>query len=769
MKNRIAMPVRRRRLSACVVTAATATAIASLTVLATGVAPTASAASTTSSASASAAVAGEITQTMTRDGKTVTVRLQPFQLRGPGFEVLVQQPDGTMVKQDVGGERGYLGSVDGDPAATATAILTSSGTLEGSVVFDRGTQWRFTNGTVTEVRGASQPSSFGWPSASNASYNRSTAPGQAGTTTYRWDIGYDLASDWFTDPNTINGSVSKALDTVESTVSEMAALYMTDALLRPALGRVIIRADVARDPYAGGMGLGQLADVWADTQQDAAVDVVVGNSNPTGSGGVAYVGTAATGWTSAKASGPWGKPNTVRHEIGHNWGVHDNHTNNPEGSTVNSGNSYARFDGTEVSAILRHRDGVIRNLTNVGVLSAPLPPYAALDLAEGATSGVTRRVSPIANDHDANADALALASVQPTSKLGGSVTMGADNTISYTPPTVTAAGTVDSVQYVVRDATGRTATGVVEFKVDPYVAPGPATSWPDAPVRTGLQYRITNQQSGLVATARNEDLTSPALVQRPDSRLDANRFTLVNAGGNGTSPYYRVKNVATGKCMDVNQSVASGTTVIQSTCSDLKSLKWRVVTHPRAGQTLLSVKSGLCLAPQGGSLSSGAPLTQVDCDLSLASAWTVAVPPAAEWQPAPAPNQTTRYLLQSRSTGLEAGVTSNNYFALATAGTGLAVTFTANPDGTWAIKKAGTNTCMDGYGSTDLGTWGCSGADNQKWRLLQHPGGGVALQNVRSGTCAQPTGGATTAGTLLVRQPCTDEPTQRWNLVAPTT
>lgn len=758
---------RRKRLGVSVATAATA--FASLTVLAAGVASTASAAvaTATTAPAASAVVAGEITQTVTYNGKTVTVRLQPFQLRSPGFEVLVQQADGSLVKQtNLAPERGYLGSVDGEPSAVASAIRRSDGVLAGSIVFDRGATWWFEDGTGKSSRGMTQPTAFKWPSSTSAARNVSVAPGQAGSETYRWDIGFDLANDWFTHA-TIGGSVAKALDSVEQSTVEMAALYVANAQLRPAVGRVIVRADAAKDPYADKADmLGKITDEWYLNQKDANVDVVAGQHSPQSGGGLAWVGTAGGGWTGASILGSGTALVVARHEIGHNWGAHDNHTNGPEGATVMSGNGFSRFDGTELSAIFRHRNSVKAALTPTGVFDVPVPPYAALDLVDNVDSGVLRRINPVANDHDANGEALTLASVQATSALGGQVTMGPGNTLNYVPPTVTAADTVDWVQYVVRDASGKTATGVAEFKVDPYVAPGPATGWADATVRYATAYRITNQQSGLIATARNENLASTDLLQRPDSRLDANRFTLLNAGGNGTSPYYRVRNVATEKCMDVNQSTTPGSTVIQSTCSDLKSMKWRVVQHPKGGQALLSVKSGLCLAPQGGSLSSGVPLTQVACGLGLESAWTVAVPPVSEWNAAPAPDTTKRYVLQARGVNLEAAVNSNSYFALAAAGAGLPVTFSANADGTWAIKKAGTNTCMDGYGSADLGTWGCHGADNQKWRLLTHPGGGVALQNVRSGTCVQPTGGATTVGTLLVRQPCTDEPTQRWNLVA---
>lgn len=751
------LPFRRRFLARSATALATAV-LASLTVYAGG--PLA--------APASAAVAGEITQTVTYNGKTVTVRLQPFSLRAPGFEVLVQQADGSMVAQSVGTERGYLGSVDGDAGAVASAIRRSDGVLEGTITFDRGATWRFRDGVVYSTRGLTPPASYKWPSATSASRNVSTSSGQAGITTYRWDIGYDLANDWFTDPGTINGSVAKALDAVESEVAGMTGLYISNALLRPALGRVIIRANAAKDPYAVKDSLlNKITNEWADNQTDANVDVVVGRHTPSGGGGVAWIGTAATDWTGASVQGSGADVVVTRHEVGHNWSSHDNHTNGPEGPTVMSGNQYDRFDGTELSSIFRHRDWAIAtqgSLTSVGTFGVPVPPYAALDLVDNVDSGVLRRFRPLANDHDANGGALTLLSVQPTSKLGGQVSKTND-TINYLPPTVGATDTVDSVEYVVQDASGKTATGVAIFRVDPYVAPPAASTWPSVSVYTGTQYVMTNRESGFAATARAENPTSTDLVQRKDAGLNESRFTFVNAGGNGTNPYFRVKNVATGKCMTITGGV--GAFVSQTTCNDNQSLKWRLVEHPKGGVALLSVKSGLCLSPKDGSIASGVRLTQVKCGLSLTTAWDVAAPPVSSW-PAASVDPAKTYTLRNPGSGLYAGLpvgsTEWEDLVLRAQGVGSRFTFAANPDGTWTIKETSSADCVDGYGSTGAGIWGCHGGDNQKWRALKHPGGGVALVNVDSGTCLAPSGGGSTAGTLLGRQTCTADPANRWTL-----
>jgi hypothetical protein len=109
----------------------------------------------------------ELTRTVTYGAKTVTVRLHPITLRGPGFEVLVQQADGSLVRQsNVHPESGWLGGVDGDSSAIASGIIRSDGLFEGSVVFDRGATWRFRDAastgatTVYSTRGLTPPAAY---------------------------------------------------------------------------------------------------------------------------------------------------------------------------------------------------------------------------------------------------------------------------------------------------------------------------------------------------------------------------------------------------------------------------------------------------------------------------------------------------------------------------------------------------------------------------------------------------------------------------------
>ncbi|MFC7505896.1 RICIN domain-containing protein, partial [Nocardioides sp. GCM10030258] len=76
-----------------------------------------------------------------------------------------------------------------------------------------------------------------------------------------------------------------------------------------------------------------------------------------------------------------------------------------------------------------------------------------------------------------------------------------------------------------------------------------------------------------------------------------------------------------------------------------------------------------------------------------------------------------------------------------------------------------TGRCFDAYGSDlggQVGTWGCGAQDNQRWRVLANPAGGVSLRLVRGGLCL---GVAhREVGTGLTMQSCTLGSGVRWRI-----
>ena len=387
------------------------------------------------------------------------MRLHKVPLRGTHFQYRVQAAGGAYVDQSVGVERSYLETVDERPDAIASEVVAADGSFWGQIIFDRGATWFTRGATVSSTRGLTPPAVFKWPT------RRNLDPNMVGTTTYSWDFGLDFDNAWWT--GRAGSSATTAFDLVEYSLANIRAVYLADGLLMPKLGRVIMRASASDDPYAGlttgGQRLNAVRAEWQANQADAGVDMAHVVTLAAG-GGLAFLvdlnPAFAYGWDGAATDGTFDV--VMRHEAGHNWRADDNHSGNPEGSTVMEGNQYARFGGPEMYAIMLSRNARIGTLIdNLGTwTTTQVPPYAGLDLVDGVAGSGEVTVDVLANDHDANADDLDLVSADATSIDGGQVTVVGD-TLRYRPPLTLDGANPDSFSYQIADETGKTATGVV--------------------------------------------------------------------------------------------------------------------------------------------------------------------------------------------------------------------------------------------------------------------------------------------------------------------
>ena len=293
-------------------------------------------------------------------------------------------------------------------------------------------------------------------------------------------MGVDADYDYYS--SRAGGSVTKAFELIEYSVTLTRALYMQNVLLRPYLGRVIIRTSQAQDPangLTGGDYLGALRVEWNNNQTDADRDVVSGVTKSDVGGGLAWVGTIGKSFaysvSDSDATGNYS--NIWRHELGHNWGMghYDGGSQafKPEGRTINSGNQFARMSGPEAEKALNERDAKLGFLDNESTYTiVDIPPYAAMDAVTFAlTADPQINIDVMANDHDANGDALSILSFDAVSDQGGTITLsgsGSSATLVYSPPSAYYVGP-DWFYYEIQDASGQTATGVVTINVEPMV------------------------------------------------------------------------------------------------------------------------------------------------------------------------------------------------------------------------------------------------------------------------------------------------------------
>ena len=440
-----------------------------------------------------------VVQAVTYQGQTATMRLTRLDLRGQYFEVLTQNATGTYDPYMPVAERSYLGTVDEFPGAISAGILKDDGTFWGAVIFDRGGTWHTLGSAVTSARYANARPNFAFPSLE-------LTPGQAGTTTYGFDIAIDINTNSYT---ATGSSISKSFEGAEYTVAVMRALYMSNAMLRPHLARVIIRTSAAVDTLKGMTEFATLPAVkteWLTNQTTATRDFVAlaGRSM----GGLSYgPGIGNTwGYTVQPSELDGNFWVYLRHELAHNMNVGHSDGGGPEGETINGrdNNGYARLSTSELEVMLNYRDSVIAQYDNEGTFTAiNLPPYACLDSAVIQRPGTTQAtLNVMANDHDANGHAITgIVSFDAISNKGGTVKQtgsGATAQLVYTPRSDYAG--LDWFYYTVTDSSGQTATGLVTIDVNP--ADTSFVGWWRLDETSGPDYHDSSPM-GTLATSEN--------------------------------------------------------------------------------------------------------------------------------------------------------------------------------------------------------------------------------------------------------------------------
>ncbi len=377
--------------------------------------------------------------------------------RGPAFNVVVQQADGSLATHQPGPVRTYIGTLPGLPGAMASAVRRADGSTPYHVLFADGAEW-INNGTSTTLR-----TSNGWTPRYPTFV---TGTGGAGGDVWAAEVGVDLPYSQFS----VDNDVDAALEMVEHSINTVNLIYLRDASVLHRLGRVVVRAASQRDPYAGmtttNALLGEIGRQWNSVLPSSSHDVALVATSATG-GGLAAVGVVGSPGYSANGATVEGDFTVVwRHEVGHNWSLGHYDGGTPEGPTINSGNALSRMSGPEQALLLAHRSARAASLDRLGPHPTPIPPRASLDRMAYPPQSGPLRIDVLDNDHDANGEALTIAAVDGFSRLGGAVAVspgtgpGGRDEVLYTPPAVPTAQS-DWFSYSVVDTAGREGLGYV--------------------------------------------------------------------------------------------------------------------------------------------------------------------------------------------------------------------------------------------------------------------------------------------------------------------
>ncbi|MCW1925004.1 Ig-like domain-containing protein [Luteolibacter arcticus] len=397
-------------------------------------------------------------------------------MRSDNFGVMLQDSAGKFTAFQPGAHRTYFGTCISHPGASALALRKANGTLIWRIIFEDGSNWTSTgSGVVVRKVPTWTPR---WPS------NALSINGGAGADVRAIEIAIDLSYREFA---ATNSNAADAIDMAEFSVLSTNAIFLRDCAILHRIGKIVIRTSTVTDPYeamtanTSNMLLAEASRQW--NGPGAVLRSVVGATyqqacvvTPAVQGGLTTIGpfngNQSTTANGAEANGDFF--NVWRHESGHAWGAthEEGGPDQPEGPTIMSGNSMARFSSPDIAAFIAFGNAQLSGITRMGPYPLSLPPRANADRVRLSGQGEPVLVDVIANDSDSNGQPLKLTSPDEQgrfSQLGGSVTLsvgtgpGGRDQILYTPPPFTTTGT-DSFFYQIQDPDKRTATGYVVLK-----------------------------------------------------------------------------------------------------------------------------------------------------------------------------------------------------------------------------------------------------------------------------------------------------------------
>jgi autotransporter-associated beta strand protein len=402
------------------------------------------------------------THVINSPNSSVTVDFVLRPIRSANFGVIVQQADGSYANHSADVPRTYLGTVRGHAGAVAGALLRANGTVWAQVSFDTGAAWT-TKGGVAKVTGSGGSSPL-WT-------GQLAGEGGFGSTVYAVETGIDATYSHFLASGSTPDGV---LDSVEFSLIAANLAYLRDAGIEHQLGKTIVRAHQAHDPYQpDGTDKSKLLQrvraIWTVGNPMGTTHHMASVIHRDLNGGLAYGGSSGVIGTSlayAAVDSDSGDFWWVwRHEVGHNWGSgHTEGGGRTEGATIMTGdNALSRFSSAELVKIVGHRNQQAALFENLGSYPLPLPPRANLDTATFLRN-TPITIDVLRNDSDMNAEALTLVTSNLTTTLGGSVTRlvgagpGGRDLLQYTPPPTMSSGT-DWFRYRIRDASGMESVG----------------------------------------------------------------------------------------------------------------------------------------------------------------------------------------------------------------------------------------------------------------------------------------------------------------------
>jgi hypothetical protein len=487
--------------------------------------------------------------TIVADGGRHPATFRRFSVRSPGFAVLLQNAAGAMTPFAPAGPATYLGTLDDDPDALAAAVVLPDGTVFHQVVFSDGEHW-INEGGRTEVR---RPGAVAFRFPGFVVTRGATRSGVL----RRAVVGVDMPGHVYRSVHA--GNAERALRMVEYSLLGADLLYMRQVGIQHQLGRLVLRAAPARDPYASLRGRSrrdcdshcrflEAAETQWDNVLPRGTEHMVAVLHEVGGSGLASEGPTARsrGYTSNDLGRSGDFSVVWRHEAGHNWSLSHYDGGAPEGPTANSLNVLAKFSGPEAALVAWMRGTLHQVLVAVGPAPPSIPPHAATDTHLMPVSARSADIPVLDNDHHAGGGALRLESVRRVGgSLGGRASVVGDR-VRFVPQTGATTGFAVyeyTVTVVGRRSTARGLLFVTRAD-DARRYRQNFDAFPDGTTNLGDGSTITQLEDDEISTS----VRRGALELTPDRTFQAGAFTapLISLEGGFTARFrYNVSSAGT--------------------------------------------------------------------------------------------------------------------------------------------------------------------------------------------------------------------------------
>ena len=394
-------------------------------------------------------------------GEMVELTLSKHSVRPANFRILSwDSTNGHVVEHDSTNPampaRTYRGHVSENPNELVLAVIHSDNTIQAEAHNGSGRLWTVSgidvttelgNGTATVPTPAPLAAGSGTPVAANL-------PGQylPAVGLYRAHGVEDVPSQFYDN----NGqSLEQTMVWLEHQWNVLDFFNARDTKLSMELSEVIIRKEQFYTPTAGNAGQ---FNSMLKTEWDAQGQNTRGFIHSWFPYNFTYAGGYASGNEFYGANHSV-SVNALYHEAAHTWRAQ--HYFYGKETMTGSHPSHGEMNTQRIlytRQIQIDQDDGIELLTSY---PTKLHPRAYQDVAS-TSENTAVNISPLANDHDANGDAISIKSYDTTTARGGSVTE-AGGVLTYTP----ASGYVgkDLIVYEVQDATGLYTKGAIHVEV----------------------------------------------------------------------------------------------------------------------------------------------------------------------------------------------------------------------------------------------------------------------------------------------------------------